>query len=60
MQMPLVRLNVMIGVAKLERITKTDPALRPLLLCARSLLHRLDQVQQEIVHAVVSGPGMAA
>ena len=38
MQMPLARLNVMIGIAKLERITKSDIALQPLLLSARRLL----------------------
>lgn len=34
--LPLARLNVTIGVAKLERISKTDPALRPLIDAARA------------------------
>lgn len=38
MDLPLARLNVMIGVAKLERITKTNPALRPLIDAARVCL----------------------
>ena len=33
---PLARLNVMVGVAKLERISKTDLALKPLLEAARA------------------------
>ena len=38
MDLPLARLNVTIGVAKLERITKTDPALRLLIDAARACL----------------------
>lgn len=38
MSMPLARLNVMIGVAKLERITKGDADLAPLVAAARSLV----------------------
>ena len=38
MGMPLARLNVTVGVAKLERITKTSPALRPLAAAARACL----------------------
>ncbi len=38
MDLPLARLNITIGVAKLERITKTDPALRPLIDAARACL----------------------
>ena len=38
MGMPLVRLNVMVGVAKLERINKSDPDLRPLIAAARALV----------------------
>ncbi|MGE3899641.1 MAG: thymidylate synthase [Variibacter sp.] len=41
MDMPLARLNVMVGVAKLERITKSDPDFAPLVAAA---------------HALVSGP----
>jgi len=35
MNMPLIRINVVIGVAKLERISKNDPELEPLLAIAR-------------------------
>lgn len=38
MKMPLARLNVTVGVAKLERITKTDPALQPLIAAAKACL----------------------
>lgn len=38
MKIPLARLNVTIGVAKLERITKTDSALKPLIEAARSCI----------------------
>jgi len=38
MDMPLARLNVMVGVAKLERITKSDAELAPLLVAADALL----------------------
>lgn len=36
MKMPLIRLNVTVGVAKLERISKTDPALQPVLDAAKA------------------------
>jgi hypothetical protein len=38
MDMPLARLNVMIGVAKLERIAKSDADFVPLVAAARALL----------------------
>jgi hypothetical protein len=38
LKMPLARLNVMVGVAKLERISKADPALEPLMAVARELV----------------------
>ena len=38
MDLPLARLNITIGVAKLERIIKTDPALHPLVDAARACL----------------------
>lgn len=38
MRIPLARLNVNVGVAKLERITKTDAAMRPLIEAARACL----------------------
>lgn len=36
MKMKLIRMNVIIGVAKFERISKTDPQLAPLLSAARA------------------------
>lgn len=38
MDMPLARLNVMVGVAKLERITKSDPDFAPLVVAAQALV----------------------
>lgn len=38
--MSLARLNVMIGIAKLERITKSDAGLAPLVASARDLVSR--------------------
>lgn len=38
MDIPLARLNVTIGVAKLERISKTDSAMKPLIEAARASL----------------------
>ena len=38
MNMPLARLNVMVGVAKLERITKSDPDFKPLVAAAKALV----------------------
>jgi hypothetical protein len=38
MGMPLARLNVMVGVAKLERITKSDPDFVPLVAAAQALM----------------------
>ena len=38
MNTPLLRLNVVIGVAKFERIAKSDPALQPLIRVARASL----------------------
>jgi hypothetical protein len=38
MDMPLARLNVMVGVAKLERITKSDPDFAPLVAAAQALV----------------------
>jgi hypothetical protein len=48
MKMKLIRMNVIIGVAKFERISKTDPSLAPLLEAARACLsapaHDADKV----------------
>ena len=38
MGIPLARLNVVVGVAKLERIAKRDPDLRPLVAAAKALI----------------------
>lgn len=38
MDLPLARLNVMVGVAKLERITKSDPDFAPLAAAAQALV----------------------
>jgi hypothetical protein len=38
MDMPLARLNVMVGVAKLERITKSDRDFAPLIVAAEALV----------------------
>ncbi|MGH8627765.1 MAG: thymidylate synthase [Gammaproteobacteria bacterium] len=59
MGMPLARLNVMVGVAKLERITKSDPALKPLLSAAQSLL-RPKRVNGEPIATSTRHPEVAA
>ena len=38
MDLPLARVNVMVGVAKLERINKSDASLAPLIAAARALV----------------------
>lgn len=38
MHMPLFRINVIVGVAKFERISKTDPELQPLLRAIKTCL----------------------
>ena len=40
MKMPLAQLNVMVGIAKLERIGKTDQGFRPLLEIAKNFKTR--------------------
>ncbi len=55
MDLPLARLNVTIGVAKLERITKNDPALRPLIDAARACL-----APPPVARPVASAPQLAA
>lgn len=40
MELPLSRLNVTVGVAKLERISKTDSAMTPLIAAARGCIAR--------------------
>lgn len=51
MNLPLARLNVTVGVAKLERISKTDPALRPLVDAARACLAPLPVTLRPLVVA---------
>lgn len=46
MDIPLARLNVTVGVAKLERISKTDSAMKPLIEAARASLAPLAPVVQ--------------
>jgi hypothetical protein len=46
MDMPLARLNVMVGVAKLERITKSDPDFAPLVRAAEALVSRPVEAQK--------------
>jgi hypothetical protein len=54
MDMPLARLNVMVGVAKLERITKSDGNLAPLIDAAEALLEQPSHVSSraDILEAV--------
>ena len=44
MGMSLARLNVMVGVAKFERITKSDPALESVIENSRSLIDARDAI----------------
>jgi hypothetical protein len=53
MHMKLARLNVMVGIAKLERINKSDPELLDLLAAARACA-------DEVEIATVSAPGIMA
>jgi hypothetical protein len=48
MKMPLVQLNVMVGVAKLERITKSDPQLKQLLATARACIGKKSAISQSV------------
>lgn len=59
MRMPLARLNVMVGVAKLERVTKSDPALKPLLSAARRLLGQSHDDKGELVIISTQKTGVA-
>lgn len=44
MNMPLIRMNISIGIAKLEGIGKTDPALTSLITSARTLIANNSQL----------------
>jgi hypothetical protein len=44
MDMKLIRMNVVVGVAKFEKISKTDPALKPLIAAARACLVKQESV----------------
>jgi hypothetical protein len=48
MKMPLVRLNVMVGVAKLERITKSDPDFAALTAAAKILVSGVDATPKQV------------
>ena len=52
----LARLNVMIGVAKLDRINKSDPSLVPLVAAARALESRHTTTELSVPnHAAAAG-----
>jgi hypothetical protein len=53
MKIKLLRMNVVVGVAKLERITKSDPALSPLVTAARNTLDSSDVLQRTAEPAVI-------
>jgi hypothetical protein len=48
MKVPLVRLNVMVGVAKLERITKSDPDFAALTAAAKILVSGFDATPKQV------------
>ncbi|NRG16905.1 thymidylate synthase [Rhizobiales bacterium] len=47
MGMPLARVNVMVGVAKFERITKSDPALEAVIKSSRSLIETGQNIRNQ-------------
>jgi hypothetical protein len=54
--MPSARLNVMVGVAKLERITKSDADFAPLVAAAQSLVAPpVAPAARPVVAAAVAG-----
>jgi len=56
MNMPLARLNVMVGVAKLERINKGDPELTPVIKAAKShVAANPDEVSDPAVSSTILG-----
>ena len=48
MQIPLSRVNVVVGVAKFERINKTEPDLQPLLRAIRECLTKAEAACKEV------------
>ena len=59
MGMPLARLNVMVGVAKLERITKSDADFAPLVAAAHALVTSPGAaVAQPVIAAVTAGAAL--
>ncbi len=44
MNMPFLRMNVFAGIAKFQKISKTDPALQPLIQLARSIDENSEQI----------------
>lgn len=55
MGMPLARLNVMVGVAKLERISKNDSDLAPLVAAANALLTKAATNAQAELKVMTAG-----
>jgi hypothetical protein len=56
MGMPLARLNVMVGIAKLERITKSDVDFVPVVAAARALVAPpAAPVSRPVVSAAIAG-----
>lgn len=55
MGMPLARLNVTVGVAKLERISKSDTDLRPLIAAANALLVEPSAATRPEPEAIAAG-----
>lgn len=53
MKTTLLRMNVVVGVAKFERISKSDAALQPLIAAARA---SLDLRHQAVANVVVAAP----
>jgi hypothetical protein len=54
MHMPLARLNVMVGIAKLERIAKSDVDLAPLVTAARTLMAPDASASRRIITAAAT------
>ena len=55
MGMPLARLNVTVGVAKLERITKSDPNFAPLVAAAKALVFGVAAPARTVIQVMTVG-----
>jgi len=55
MGMPLARLNVMVGIAKLERITKSDADFSPLVTAAQALIASSAPASRSTIAAATAG-----